>query len=210
MYRRLDEEKIAEILEVGIEEFATHGLDRANVNVIARKAQVSVGVLYKYYGDKDSFFLACVRHSLELLREVLEEAVGENTDVRECISKIVSALLKHGKTHANYYVMYNEITSGSCKKYATVLAEEIEKMSAQAYTRLLENGKKQGKIRQDLDPGFFAFFFDNLLMMLQFSYSCEYYKRRYEIFCPKAENRDEIMAAQFIKFMSGALGLEKK
>jgi TetR/AcrR family transcriptional regulator len=115
MYKKLDDDTINTILETGIDEFANNGLDRANINVIAKKAGVSVGVIYKYYKDKDSFFLTCVRHSLKLLEQVLKDAFSDGTDVMTCIRRIVNALLEHSRKHKNYNVMYNEITSGSCK-----------------------------------------------------------------------------------------------
>ena len=37
MYKKLDSDTINNILETGIEEFANNGLDRANINVIAKK-----------------------------------------------------------------------------------------------------------------------------------------------------------------------------
>ena len=45
MYKKLDEKTMDLILETGIDQFAQCGLDRANINTIARTAGVSVGVL---------------------------------------------------------------------------------------------------------------------------------------------------------------------
>ena len=115
MYKKLDDNAKLTILETGIDEFAERGLDRANINTIAKKAGVSVGVIYKYFGDKDGFFLACVRHSLDLLDAVLTEAVSHETDVETGIRSIVRALIVHAREHKNHNAMYNEITSGGCK-----------------------------------------------------------------------------------------------
>lgn len=71
MYRKLDEAALGTILEAGIAEFARCGFQPASVASVAKNAGVSVGVIYKYFGDKDAFFLACVRHSLELLDATL-------------------------------------------------------------------------------------------------------------------------------------------
>lgn len=81
---------------------------------IAKKSGVSVGVIYKYFTDKNTFFLQCLDHSLELLSNVLQEAVSEAKDLRGCIRKIVAALISNSKIHSNYNAMYNEIMSGSC------------------------------------------------------------------------------------------------
>jgi TetR/AcrR family transcriptional regulator len=206
MYRKLDEQGMNAILEAGIDEFAQNGLDRANINLIAKKAGVSVGVIYKYYDGKDQFFLACVRYSLRLLDQVLSEAVGEEDDISVCMENIVKALQENAAIHSSYYTMYHEITSGSCREYAKVLAGEIEQPSANAYRKMMENAKKSGRIRSDADARMSAFFFDNLLMMLQFSYSCDYYRERMKIYCGKdAAGDDAKVRKAFVSFMNAAL-----
>ncbi len=206
MYKKLDDNAKMLILETGIDEFAERGLDRANINVIAKKAGVSVGVIYKYFGDKDSFFLACVRHSLDLLDEVLTEAVSHETDIESGIRSIVSALTVHAREHKSHNAMYNEISSGGCKKYARELAREIESRTARVYSALLDNARAAGAADPELDPGFFAFFLDNLFMMLQFSYSCDYYSERMKIFCGEGSADDtEKMTECFMRFVKNAL-----
>ena len=209
MYKKLDDNAKMLILETGIDEFAERGLDRANINVIAKKAGVSVGVIYKYFGDKDSFFLACVRHSLDLLDEVLTEAVSHETDIESGIRSIVSALTVHAREHKSHNAMYNEISSGGCKKYARELAREIESRTARVYSALLDNARAAGAADPELDPGFFAFFLDNLFMMLQFSYSCDYYSERMKIFCGEGSAEDaEKMTESFMHFVKNALKIE--
>ena len=206
MYKKLDDEIINTILETGIDEFADKGLDRANINVIAKKSGVSVGVIYKYYTDKDNFFLACVHHSLKILEKVLRDSFSDETDVMTCIRRIVYALVEHSKKHSNYNVMYNEITSGSCRRYASVLAKEIESHTAAVYEQLMEKAKQAKEMDMAIDPRMLAFFFDNLLMMLQFSYSCDYYKERMKIFCGEdILGNDEKVAEEFIRFIGAAL-----
>lgn len=165
-----------------------------------------MGVLYKYFGDKDSFFLACVRHSLSLLDQVLQEAVAHETDIESGIRSIVSALIVHARDHQNHNALYNEITSGGCKKYARELAREIEGRTAAVYARLLDNARAAGTVDPTLDPKAFAFFLDNLFMMLQFSFSCEYYRERMAIFLGKdSADEPEKMTESFMHFIKNAL-----
>ena len=171
---------------------------------IAQRAGVSVGVIYKYFSDKDSFFRACLDHSLQLLDNVLAEAVKEEDDFDSCIRNIVYALVRHSQQHSNYNAMYNEITAGGCRVYAAEFAKEIETRSAQAYSRLIAKAQAQGRISKDADSGVLAFFFDNLLMMLQFSFSCEYYRERMKIFCGESADKEDI-AEYMISFIEKAL-----
>ena len=139
MYKKLEEETIDDILEAGIDEFIEKGLQGAAMSGIAKKSGVSVGVIYKYFTDKNTFFLQCLDHSLELLSNVLQEA----KDLRGCIRKIVAALISNSKIHSNYNAMYNEIMSGSCRKYAKDLVGRIEGRSAEVYRTLIEQAQKE-------------------------------------------------------------------
>ena len=151
--------------------------------------------------------MACVHHSLKLLEQVLRDAVSDEPDVMICIKRVVYALLDHSRRHSNYNVMYNEITSGSCKRYAAVLAKEIETRTAFVYEQLIEKAKQSGELNSDIDSRMLAFFFDNLLMRLQFSYSCDYYKERMKIFCGEdVLDNDKKIAEEFIGFIGAALG----
>jgi TetR/AcrR family transcriptional regulator len=209
MFEKLTEEKKAEILETGIEEFAGKGVDRANINVIAKKAGISVGVLYKYYTDKETFFLACLKRSLDVLNSVLQEQITRSDKILVRAEKIVRAVQKTSREHSNYIRMYNEITSGSNRKYAAVLAEKIESLSSSVYTRFIADAAENGDIRDDIDPRLFAFFFDNMLMMLQFSYSCDYYRERFKVYCGASlVDDDEFVATQLTKFLESAFSFK--
>ncbi len=202
MYKKLDDEAISNLLETGIHEFAQNGLVRANINEIARQAGLSVGVIYKYYENKDTFFLACVRHALGVLDAVLEEAFVPGDSIRTTIGKIVAALQQCGREHGDYYVLYNEITSGSCRKYAKELAHEIEERTAKAYSEYFS------QLPFD-DSKLFAFLFDNTLMMLQFSYGCEYYRERAKIFCGEdCFDDDDSLAELFTDNICRMMGIE--
>ena len=204
MYKKLDDEILNNILESGIDEFVDRGFSGANMRGIAQRAGVSVGVIYKYFSDKDSFFRACLDHSLQLLDNVLAEDGKEEDDIDSCIRNIVYALVRHSQQHSNYNAMYNEITAGGCRVYAAEFAKEIETRSAQVYSRLIAKAQAQGRISKDADSGVLAFFFDNLLMMLQFSFSCEYYRERMKIFCGESADKEDI-AEYMITFIEKAL-----
>ena len=206
MYKKLDETALEAIQEAGIEEFARCGFQPASIADVAKKAGVSVGVIYKYYNDKETFFLACVRHSLDLLDQTLQEVIAAGGSLEDRVRRLITALITQSRQHASYNAMYNEITAGSCRKFAPVLAREIEQKTAALYTALFSAAQQRGEITAAIAPELFAFFFDNLLMMLQFSCSCEYYRERMEIFCGKdAAQDDRTLAGALTRFLLGAM-----
>ena len=128
----------------------------------------------------------------------------EHLSPREMIYRVITSLQDHAREHAFVNVMYNEITSGSCRKYASVLASEIEAKSARIYKSIIENADEIKE--NNTHPEFLAFFFDNLLMMLQFSYSCEYYRERMKLFIGENADDDAIANAMTDFIYRGMFG----
>lgn len=208
MYRKLEEKDVNAILETGIEVFSQRGLDRTGIGAVAAAAGVSVGVIYKYFEDKDAFFLACVRYALRELDTALENAVGSGDNARSAMRSLIGAVIDHSRRHPSHNALYNEITSGGCRQYAAQLAREIESRSAGVYAAMMERALAEGAVAGAPDARLFAFFFDDLLMMLQFSYSCDYYRERMKLFCGEdILDDDERMTEEFLRFMCGALGI---
>lgn len=209
MYKKLSDEQLKVLTEAGINEFAEKGFDRANLSQIAKNAELSVGVIYKYYADKEALFLACVRYCLGALNDALNEVALKSSDLEESIRSVIHTLITHAKEHKNINRMYHEITAGGAKQYSKVLAEEVEGISALVYTDLIRKAQEEKMCRQDADPAMFAFFFDNLFMMLQFSFCCDYYRERLRLYCgDDIFSNDEKIEEELCRFLSGALGIK--
>lgn len=208
MGRKLTEEKQEEILETGIAAFAESGLHGAGMADIARRAGISVGVLYKYYENKEAFFQACLRHSLTALEQVLEEVTAREEKLLRCAEAIIRALQAFGRTHPNHIRMYHQITVAS-GDLARQLAEAIEGVTARLYTAFITSAQAQGDLRGDIDPRLFAFFFDNLLMMLQFSYCCDYYRARFALYGGGSLPEEGLVERELLKFLESAFTTEQ-
>ena len=56
----------------------------------------------------------------------------------------------------------------------------------------------------------FAFFFDNLLMMLQFAGCCDYYRERFRLYCGGTpEEREAQLERELLKFLESAFTFEE-
>lgn len=210
MWKRLTEEKQAEILETGIAEFAKHGVDHVSMSSIAEKTRISVGVLYKYYADKNAFFDACLQRSLNVLRETLDEVTAMDGNILSLAESLIRTLQRCAAEHSSYMRMYLQITAGSNGVYARRLADAIEGISAEVYTKRIAQAQARGDVRRDMDPKLFAFFFDSLLMMMQFSYCADYYQARFRRYCGAdvLEDNDRV-AKELLKFFESAFTLEQ-
>lgn len=209
MLKKLSGEKLEELLEAGVEEFARRGLAGANMRDIADRAGISVGALYKYYDSKDSFFQACLSRSLQALDAVLSEVVREEAGWKEYARRIIRALLRFSRERGGYVRLYATLAASGGEEAAR-LAREIESMTAGLYTRYITAGQSDGSLRTDMDPGMFAFFFDSLLMMVQFAGCCGYYRERFQLYCGSPlEEQEERLERELLKFLESAFTFEE-
>ena len=65
MLKKLTQSQQDTILERAVEEFGRNGLERAAISEIARRSGVSVGVIYKYYKNKEELFEQCLKYQKE-------------------------------------------------------------------------------------------------------------------------------------------------
>ena len=194
------------LINAGIKEFADSGLTGASLSKIAKNAGISVGVIYKYYSDKNALFLACVHYGLETLSEVLNDVISHEDDIELCVKNIVIAVVQTSIDGSEINRMYNTISSMEANIFAKELAQEIEGVSAKVYCELVAKAQKMGKIDKNADSKLFAFFFDSILMMIQFSYSCDYYKERLKLYCGEDVFQDnEKMVNELTRFLLNAL-----
>ena len=207
MLKKLSAEKLEELLESGVEEFARRGLAGANMRTIADRAGLSVGALYKYYGDKDGLFRACLDRSLEALNQVLAEVTAEEAGFKEYARRIIRALLRFSREHGGYVRLYCAIAASGGEE-ARRLAAEIESVTARLYTRYIAAGQDRGDLRRDADPGMLAFFFDSLLMMVQFAGCCDYYRERFRLY-GGGELDEAGLERELLKFLEAAFTFEE-
>ena len=207
MLKKLTEDQQALIIEKATCEFAEKGFKGAGLSAIAKSAGVSVGVIYKYYADKEELFQACVRKSIDYLDEALVRAGGEGKELPEMIRDLVRQTQTACRERPECFRMYHQITASDDAQQVKQLAEIIERPSAKAYKDTIRKAQKEGLIDEQLDPGAGAFFFDNLMMMLHYAYSCVYYKERMNIYCgKKLAASEKKLGEQMVRFILNGLG----
>lgn len=75
------EARRAQLLELGARLFAARSVDEISIDVLAEEAGVSRGLLYHYFGSKQDFRLAVIRHAVEdLVAKTAPPADGEPLD----------------------------------------------------------------------------------------------------------------------------------
>lgn len=68
----------AQLLQLGSRLFATRSVDEISIDVLAEEAGISRGLIYHYFGSKQDFRLAVIRHAVEdLVAQTAPPTEGE-------------------------------------------------------------------------------------------------------------------------------------
>lgn len=149
---------------------------------------------------------------MKILDDILDDIMASDDKILVKAEKVIRATCFHSKKNANYIKLYNEIGAIKNKAMVDILATAIEESTSQKYIKSITQALENGDVRSDLDPKLFAFFLDNLLTTLQFSYTCDYYRKRFEIYTGIDVNKmdDEQVVSQLLSFIESAFTYEKK
>lgn len=210
-FERASDERKEKILEVGINEFASKGYEKANINIIAKKAGISIGLMYKYFSTKEDLFITCIQRGMSILDDAVDEILKSDDKLLTKAEKLIRTTCQLSQKDANYVKLYNEITSERNSEKAMKFAKAIEGKTSKKYVKCITDALANGDVRQDMDPRLFAFFLDNLLTSLQFSFTCDYYRNRLEIYTgvDVAELSEDQIVKQLLKFIESAFTFEK-
>ena len=208
-FLKIPEEKRKRILKTATAEFAEYGFENTSIQQIAKKAEISVGSVYKYFENKEELFSMVVKEGLLALEELLLHHSKSDEDVIVKAEEVLKELLRFSKRHPELIKLYCSITTGNNTEFSRMLAERVESISAKVYTEVIEKAQASGDVRSDVNPKFFAFLLDNIFMMLQFSISCDYYKERFKVYIGnEVDAQDEMIVEQTLKFIKAAFNFK--
>ncbi|TAL39106.1 MAG: TetR/AcrR family transcriptional regulator [Spirochaetes bacterium] len=205
-FDKIPDKKRERIMKIATAEFADKGFNGANINVIAKKANISIGSMYNYFSTKEHLLLACVEDAYSLLEGALSSVNLEEGTVFDKLEKVMRLAIHFSKSHPTLIQLYQDITTEGLAHLSRKLSQKMENISAVFYRSQIEEAKAQGLVDADLDIRVATLCIDNIVVLLQFSYTSEYYKERLKVFVgDDAFGDDERVIAGIMKFIRNAL-----
>ena len=140
------------ILETALKHFAAKGYDGARIDDIVAETKLSKNLLYHYYGSKEALFVAVLetiydrfrgRHSIDPIAELppieaLRRLVEETTKALLDTPEIINIL--------NTENLYKGVHIRKSKKIRSIYDPLFANLN-----RVLEEGKRSGEFRRDID-----------------------------------------------------------
>lgn len=141
------------ILQAATREFAQGGFDAARVDVIAAEAGLNKQMLYHYFGSKDGLFTAVLERAYRGLREAEAALPLHGLRADEAILKLVEFTWAYYLANPELIRLLNsENQLGARHLKESPHTKPINQHHRDLMSRLIKQGKKDGSLREDLEP----------------------------------------------------------
>ncbi|WP_301591610.1 TetR family transcriptional regulator [Sabulicella glaciei] len=142
----------AAILRAAISEFTTKGLAGARMAAIAKAAGVAKGLVFHHFGSKDELWAAALEHVYRLLRSGQDEVALMALGPIEGMRRLTTETFRLFREHPEITALMNEenLHRGRHLRAATKVPLLYSPLFA-TMERLLEEGRRQGLFRSDVD-----------------------------------------------------------
>jgi AcrR family transcriptional regulator len=205
-FDKISDEKRDRILDAAITEFSKRGFNAANINVIAKNAEISIGSMYNYFASKEDLYLTLIDYGYQLLESVISRIDLTEGNIFDKFEKLLRAAQEYARRYPEINQIYLDISTEGLSHLSDKLSRKMETISAIYYRSLIDQAKKEGLAADDTDTHVAAFCIDNIIMMLQFSYASQYYKERMRIFAGDISvKNDDVIIEGIMKFIRKAL-----
>jgi TetR/AcrR family transcriptional regulator len=168
--RRDPEATRRKLLEAARHEFAKHGLTGATVDDIVSRAGVNKQLVYHYFGDKDSLYLAVLEWVYEDILTYERELNVRGLSPEQAIRTLIESSFDHVSAHLDFVVLLNDENRNGAKHVRR--SKKLVDMHAplvKLVSEILAEGVNAGVFRKGVDPlnlfisiaGLSYFFFSN-------------------------------------------------
>jgi AcrR family transcriptional regulator len=141
------------ILNVAIQEFSRYGLSGARIDAIAAESGANKGMIYYYFGGKESLYVAALEESYRRFRQVEADFHVDDLAPVPALRQLVSATFDYHAVHPEFIrmVMSENINQGEyIRKIPDLRA--INRPAIALLDRVCRRGIADGVFRADLDP----------------------------------------------------------
>ena len=128
------------IINIALEEFAQNGYQSASTNVICKKAKVSKGLLYHYYGSKENLYLSVLRYFIDEFKENITIYIEDsNKKGIDYISEYFNAKFKFFGENPQYSKLVLNLLLNNNIGGAEILANEFEEYNNVLLYEIIKN-----------------------------------------------------------------------
>ena len=149
------------ILNAAIIEFGTKTYESASLNNICSDNNISKGLIYHNYKNKDELFLYCVRETFDALVNYLKDETFEDMSLEESVKKYLDLRRNFFKENSHFSnIFFNIVLQPPVhlKKEIKVLKRELDDLNVGYYREFLGKVKLRKNVSEEEAIEYFCIF----------------------------------------------------
>jgi TetR/AcrR family transcriptional regulator len=152
-FRRLDPERQKIVIDAILEEASEKGPTSINIKEVARRADVSIGSLYQYFGNREGlldFAVAlCVRYTINLFEQF--GPVLSTLPIREALRYYILGGIEWGQTEASLVRFLGRAAYQGDPEMTESVVRPVADVMLALMREILTQASERGELRPDLD-----------------------------------------------------------
>ena len=142
-----------DILDAATREFASFGLGGARMDRIAERAAVNKRLIYYYFENKESLFLAVLEGAYERIRGEEQQLNLTQVEPIEAIRRLISFTWDYYLAHPEFLTLLNSENLHQARHLKqSAKVRTMHSPLVQTIADVLERGHKTGLFRAGVDP----------------------------------------------------------
>ena len=133
------------IMDSAFEEFGKQGYGLSSVNTICKAGNISKGILYHYFKDKDELYLVCIKELFDSLTERLQSElanIGGTKEIR--LGRYFDARLRFFRENPLYHKLFCDVIVAPPAHLAQAISEikaDFDALNILVLTELLQSAR---------------------------------------------------------------------
>lgn len=157
----LNKEKQEKIMRTAVSEFSNNGFENANIGNIAKNASVAKGSMYQYFENKKELFLFSLQWSLELVMNKYGKYLvltDDNINIFDYLYQSSKDVWSQVNDEREVIIFIQDVFLGKYNHLTNESMKYIMKVSDEYILKIVQDGKRNGSIRTDIDDEIIALF----------------------------------------------------
>jgi TetR/AcrR family fatty acid metabolism transcriptional regulator len=148
------ENKRRRILSSALKLFARKGFEATALEEVARSSRLAKGTLYLYFKDKEDLYAQVVLDVLDRLEVFVADGLERSEGVIEKLHSVAEGQLRFFSGNRDYFRLFSALLTTEApllhRKLVSPLLEKRRRLES-FLGELVEEGKKEGVIRDDVE-----------------------------------------------------------
>lgn len=164
-FANLPPDKQQRVVAAAINEFAANGYQRASLNTIVKEAGIAKGSVYQYFTNKEALFLYVFEQFALAVKRGVKAQVDKNTrhDFFDHVRDVLLAGIAFIDANPQAFELYLKILFEQEVPRREHLVNQLRLFSAEYFTPFLDEAKRRGEIRRDVDNATVVFLLDAVI-----------------------------------------------